>query len=185
MRSSGLSAPAGGDINEHVWYDFPTVDKVIDKVEATFTSARPAEASTFSANAVRLKGQIGLLVQKEAQLKSQYSGVGVAITEPVPLYMLNAIGLDNKTPSGFSKAIEEGNDAAPEVLQQTLSLYSTHAKLLAYNEQTTGAQTEAVLTAAKSSNIAVVPVTETLPSGKRYLSWMSDNLNAIAAALAG
>ena len=100
--------------------------------------------------------------------------------------MLNAIGLDNKTPSEFSKAIEDDSDASPEVLQQTLNLYSTHAvKLLAYNEQTTGAQTEAVLGAAKSNNIVVVPVTETLPSGKSYLSWMSDNLDAIAAALAG
>ena len=100
--------------------------------------------------------------------------------------MLNAIGLDNKTPSEFSKAIEDGSDAPPAVLQQTLDLYNGHAvKLLAYNEQTTGAQTEAVLTAAKNNGIAVVPVTETLPSGKTYLSWMSDNLDAITAALAG
>lgn len=186
VKISGLSAPAGGDLNEHVWYDFPTVDKVIDQMKAAFAKARPAEASSFSTNADKLKTQIALLVQKETDLKSQYTGVGVAITEPVPLYMLNAIGLDNKTPSEFSKAIEDDSDASPEVLQQTLNLYSAHAvKLLAYNEQTTGAQTEAVLAAAKNNNIAVVPVTETLPSGKNYVSWMTDNLDAISAALAG
>ena len=186
VKISGLSASAGGDLNEHVWYDFPTVDRVIDRVEAAFSQARPTEASTFSANAAKLKAQIGLLSAKESNLKSRYAGVGVAITEPVPLYMLNAIGLDNKTSSEFSKAIEDGTDASPGVLAQTLDLYNSHAvKLLAYNEQTTGAQTQAVLKAAKSNGIAVVPVTETLPSGKTYLSWMSDNLEAITAALAG
>ena len=27
---SGKIAPAGGELNEHVWYDFPTVDTVAD-----------------------------------------------------------------------------------------------------------------------------------------------------------
>ena len=186
VKISGLAAPAGGDLNEHVWYDFPTVTKVIDKLRAAFTKARPADASLFSANAKSLTGKVALLEAREKALKAQYSGVGVAITEPVPLYMLDAIGLDNKTPAEFSKAIEDDSDASPAVLQQTLDLYNGHSvKLLAYNEQTTGAQTEAVLTAAKNNGIAVVPVTETLPSGKTYLSWMSDNLDAITAALAG
>jgi len=185
VEISGLPAPAGGDLNEHVWYDFPTVDKVIDKLESAFAEARPAEASVFSANADTLKGQIALLVGKESILKSRYAGVGVAITEPVPVYMLNAIGLDNKTPGEFSKAIEDGTDASPEVLRQTLDLYRSHVvKLLAYNEQTTGAQTDAVLSAAKKNGIAVVPVTETLPTGKTYVAWMSETLDAIGAALA-
>jgi zinc/manganese transport system substrate-binding protein len=42
-----------------------------------------------------------------------------------------------------------------------------------------------VLATAKKNGIAVVPVTETLPAGKSYLSWMSGNLDAIGAALAG
>jgi zinc/manganese transport system substrate-binding protein len=55
--------------------------------------------------------------------------------------------------------------------------------LLAYNEQTTGPETEAVLAAAKKANIAIVPVTETLPAHKDYLSWMASNLSAIRAAV--
>ncbi len=182
---SGLAATAGDDLNEHVWYDFPTVEKVIDQVQAAFAQADPADAATFSTNATTLKGQIDALVQQEGDLKAKYAGEGVSITEPVPLYMLQAIGLDNKTPGAFSKAIEDGTDVAPSALQQTLALYSGHeVKLLAYNEQATGPQTEAVLDAAKQAGIAVVPVTETLPAGDDYLSWMTANLAAIAAAIA-
>jgi zinc/manganese transport system substrate-binding protein len=70
------------------------------------------------------------------------------------------------------------------VLRDTLALFSTHAvKLLAYNEQATGPETQQVLAAAKKAGVTVVPVTETLPDGKDYLAWMTDNLDAVRAAL--
>lgn len=182
---SGLKASEGDELNEHVWYDFTVVDKVIDRIEAAYAKIDAANADTFSSNADRLKQRIDTLEDREADLKTRYAGVGVSITEPVPLYMLTAMGLDDKTPEKFSEAIENDTDVAPDVLQDTLALYSAHqVKLLAYNEQTTGPQTEAVLTAAKDNGIPVVPVTETLPRGKDYVSWMTDNVDDIAAALA-
>ncbi len=93
-------------------------------------------------------------------------------------------GLVDKTPPAFSEAVEEGSDVSPRVLAQTLQLFSTHAvKLLVYNEQTSGTETEEVLAAAKAAGIAVVPVTETLPAGKDYLTWMAGNLDAVQEAL--
>ncbi|MFT3862301.1 metal ABC transporter solute-binding protein, Zn/Mn family [Micropruina sp.] len=182
---SGKKAAAGDELNEHVWYDFPTVQKVIDQIQTTYAGIDPASADTFANNAKQLKGSIDGLIKKQGDLKATYNGQPVAITEPVPLYMLEAIGLKNKTPEAFSEAIEEDSDVAPAVLQATLKLFSGHAvKLLAYNEQTTGPQTEAVLKAAKDNNIPVVGVTETLPSGEDYVSWMTKNLDAIGAALA-
>ena len=125
------------------------------------------------------------LIQQQNDLKAKYAGQPVAITEPVPLYLLEGIGLENQTPEAFSEAVENESDVAPAVLNETLKLFSDHAvKLLAYNEQTTGAQTDAVVNAAKENNVPVVPFTETLPAGKNYVSWMTDNLDALAAALA-
>ena len=182
---SGKKAAAGEELNEHVWYDFPTVEKVIDQLQSSYATIDPASADTFANNAKQLKGSIDALVKKEGDLKATYNGQPVSITEPVPLYMLEAIGLKNKTPDAFSEAIEEDSDVAPAVLRATLKLYSDHAvKLLAYNERTTGAETEAVLKAAKDNNIPVVGVTETLPNGEDYVSWMTKNLDAIGAALA-
>ncbi|MGN6128022.1 MAG: metal ABC transporter solute-binding protein, Zn/Mn family [Humibacter sp.] len=177
--------PSTGSFNEHLWYDFPTVDKVAQTLAAAYSKARPADAATFQANEKKFEASVAKLAATEAQLKQKYAGKGAAITEPVPLYMLNAIGLVNKTPQKFSEAIENGTDVAPALLEQTLGLFSSHAvALLAYNEQTTGPQTQQVLTAAKSDGVPVVPVTETLPSGKTYLTWMAANLDNIGAALA-
>jgi zinc/manganese transport system substrate-binding protein len=177
--------PASGDFNEHLWYDFPTVIRVSERMAAVFSKAEPSASATFGSNERAFVAKIAVLQKTEANLKSRYAGTGVAITEPVPLYMLEAIGLDNKTPEKFSEAIENSTDVAPGILEQTLALFNDHAvRLLAYNEQTTGAQTEAVLQAARKNKIAVVPVTETLPAGKDYLSWMTSNLSAIEHALA-
>nr|WP_238361946.1 zinc ABC transporter substrate-binding protein [Actinopolymorpha pittospori] len=181
---SGKTAPAGGELNEHVWYDFPTVAKLTDQVVSALSEGDSADASTFKANAATFKQKLQGFESTEASIKQAHSGDGVAITEPVPLYVLEACGLDNKTPEEFSEAIEQGTDLSPTVLKDTLDLFNNkQVKLLAYNEQTSGPETEKVLAAAKSNHIAVVPITETLPAGKDYPTWMSGNLSAIQSAL--
>ncbi|WP_406141987.1 metal ABC transporter solute-binding protein, Zn/Mn family [Streptomyces sp. NBC_01089] len=184
VQVSGKTAPEGGELNEHVWYDFPAVSKIVDRIAAALGKADPSDAATFSRNAGTFKDKLAGLEAKEADIKKAHSGDGIGITEPVPLYLTEASGLVNKTPDAFSEAIEEGDDVSPKVLQETLKLYSAkQVKALVYNAQTSGPQTEKVKDAAKAGDIPVVPVTETLPKGKDYLGWMTANVDALAAAL--
>lgn len=177
-------SPATGMFNEHLWYDFPTVRKVVTKIEAVLSKLDPKRASVFAAKGATFSAAVSSLESSEATLKTTAAGEGAAITEAVPLYMLDAIGLVNKTPRKFSAAIEEGTDVSPLVLTQTLALFNDHAvKLLAYNEQTSGPQTEQVLAAAKKAGVPTVPVRETLPAGKDYIAWMTATLAAITASL--
>ena len=44
---------------------------------------------------------------------------------------------------------------------------------------------EQVLEAAKTNGVPTVPVTETLPDGQDYLSWMKSNIQALTQALGG
>jgi zinc/manganese transport system substrate-binding protein len=181
---SGRKAAAGGELNEHVWYDFPTIEKVANRVAAVLSTKDGADKATFTQNAAVFVGKVRSLQAAQKAIKAAHAGQGVAITEPVPLYLLEAGGLVNRTPEEFSEAIEDGTDVAPTVLRQTLALFSRkQVKVLAYNEQTSGPETEKVLSAAKSAGIPVVPVTETLPAGKNYVSWMSGTLSALKTAL--
>jgi zinc/manganese transport system substrate-binding protein len=183
---SGKQAVAGHELNEHVWYDFPTVALLTDKLVAALSAADGVDASAFRANAAAFKKQVQGLIGEEDDLKASYSGKGVAITEPVPLYMLEAMGLRNETPPAFSDAVEEGNDVSASVLKQTLDLLSGRkVATLVYNEQTSGPITEQVKRAAGKVGIPVVPVTETLPEGKSYIAWMSENLKDLKQALSG
>jgi zinc/manganese transport system substrate-binding protein len=178
--------PAQGEFNEHLWYDFPTMVKLSDQLAQDLGALAPDRAATFRDNAAAFTTKLHGLEQTEADLKAAHTGTGVAITEPVPLYLLDASGLVNRTPEAFSEAIEEGSDAAPAVLQQTVTLFSGHqVGLLAYNEQTGGPQTDSVLAAARANAVPVVGVTETLPAGQSYLGWMQANLDAVGSALKG
>lgn len=176
--------PADGAFNEHLWYDLPTVVRLTDQLSRELTALAPDRAETFRTNAAAFTQRLRDLEHAETVLDRQHHGTGVAITEPVPLYLLQACGLVNKTPEAFSEAVEEGSDVAPAVLQQTEALFSGHqVGLLAYNEQATGPQTELVLAAAKTNAVPVVAVTETLPQGQTYLGWMQANLDAVGSAL--
>lgn len=184
VKISGKTAPTGGDLNEHVWYDMPTVVKVSNEIATSLGAIDQANAAQFKKNAADFAASLSPITDTLAMIKSKHSGSPVAITEPVPGYMLDAAGLVDKTPEEFSKAIEEGNDIAPAVLQQTTKLFSDHqVDALVYNEQTTGATTDAVKKAADEAQIPVVPVTETLPEGKTFEQWMQANADAIGAAL--
>jgi zinc/manganese transport system substrate-binding protein len=176
--------PVDGELNEHVWYDFPTTQKVVDALVAALSKADPAGAQGYSSRAATFEQDLATMEAQEKTISAKANGAAVAITEPVPLYMLEASGFTNKTPEAFSEAVEGGTDAPAAVLQQTLKLFDDHqVKALVYNEQTSDPQTETVLNQAKKDNVAVVPVTETLPDGKTYQTWMTDNLNALAAVV--
>ncbi|MER7406399.1 zinc ABC transporter substrate-binding protein [Streptomyces sp. NPDC000070] len=184
VEVSGKTAPAGEELNEHVWYDFPTVGRVADRIAAALGEADPDDAATFARNAEDFKAELKPLEAREAQIEKDHGGEPVAITEPVPLYMIEAGGLENATPEEFSEAIEEGDDVSPRTLRDTLALFTDkRVEALVYNEQTSGPQTDKVEQAARTAGIPVVPVTETLPEGKDYIGWMTANVDALASAL--
>jgi len=176
--------PVTASFNEHVWYDFATVERFVARLVAVLSHRRPAAAATFRSNAARLDAGLRGLQRTERALRARYRGTPVAITEPVPLYLLTACGLVNRTPEQFSSSVEDGTDASASVLQQTLALFDDHVvRVLVYNDQTSGAETTRVLAAAQADGVPAVPTSETLPSGATYLSWMRGNLRALAIAL--
>jgi zinc/manganese transport system substrate-binding protein len=181
---AGNRAEVDGQPNEHVWYDFPTVAAVAVKIANALKTKDPSHAASYQRNLKSFVDGLAGLRKREARLGQTHAGVEVAITEPVPLYLLRACGMVNRTPAQFSQAVEEGTDVAPRVLQQTLALFSAHqVRALVYNEQTVDVATTRVSDAAKAAAIPVVGVTETLPRGQSYLSWMSTNLTALENAL--
>ncbi|MET0863837.1 MAG: zinc ABC transporter substrate-binding protein [Nakamurella sp.] len=186
VEISGKTATAGDELNEHVWYDFPTVNKVAAQVATELGAIDPANAAAFTANAAAFSSKLDGLSAKVETIKDSHAGTPIAITEPVPLYLTDAAGLVNKTPAEFSEAIEAGTDVPPTVLSDTLALFTAHqVAALVYNEQTASPETEKLLAAAKDNSIADVGVAETVPTGKDYVSWMDSNITALATALGG
>lgn len=185
VEVSGHTAEDGEELNEHVWYDMPTVAAVADAVAAALGEADPGEAATFTANADGLRERLEAVEAAEAEVAESAQGTSIAVTEPVPLYLTQACGLTDATPPEFSEAIEEGTGVPPAVLADTEDLMGGgQVSALLYNEQTTGPETDRVLEAARAGGVAVVPVTETLPEGEDFVGWMTSNVEAVRAAVA-
>ena len=171
-------------LNEHVWYNLATADTLASTLAHTFSQLDKKNAASYSENYAAFSEDIAELTARTDELKATFDGTAVALTEPVPLYLLEASGLRNLTPADFSEAIEEGSDVSPASLRDTLALFSTgEVALLAYNEQTSSPETERVRSAADENSVPVVSFAETLPDGEDYVSWMTENIAAITDAL--
>jgi len=170
--------------NEHVWYNPDNVIVISQKILDTLKQKDPADSAEFEANFASLKSDIQKLDTRLADLKAKFANTPIALTETIFLYQSELIGLNVLTPWTFDKAIAEGNDPSPaDAILAEQQLTSRQAKVLVYNLQTVTPITTKLQQDAHVLNIPVVPVTETMPPGEHYQSWMSKQLDLLEAAL--
>jgi zinc/manganese transport system substrate-binding protein len=180
---SGRDASAPG-FNEHLWYDVPTVDRFADAVSAVLQRKDPAHRAGLRAALARFHAATAELAGEEAAVRRVAHGRGVAITEPVPLYVTAACGLVDRTPAGFASAVEEGRDAPPSVLRTQLRLLQDRrVAVLALNVQTEEPMTDLVVSVARAAGVPVVGFRETLPAGTGYLAMFHAELAALRSAV--
>ena len=118
--------------------------------------------------------------QKIHAIKSKYAGTPVGLTETIYLYQAVPLGLTVLTPFEFQKAMAEGNDPPADTFVTAENQITHHQiKVLIYNEQTITPSTTKLENDARAQNIPIVPVTETMPPGKTYQTWMLDQLNTL------
>ena len=182
---SGLAAPAGGELNEHVWYSLPTVKKLAAQIAADLGAADPAGAAQFTANATAFAARVDGLIARVDAVRAAHAGARIAVTEPVPLYLTDAAGLVDVTPPEFSKAVEEDADPPAAVVARTLEEFTGDpVRALLVNAQTRTPVTDQVERAARAQGVPVVEVGETLPTGTTdYVEWISEQLEALSSAL--
>jgi zinc/manganese transport system substrate-binding protein len=179
-----LSGKADG-VNEHVWYDLPTVQKVADKVAEELSAAAPEQKDTFTANAKAFDDKLGELGASVKKIGVDHPGSKVVVTEPVPHYLLEAAGVADATPTEFSEAIENETDVPVAALTETTDLITgKQVTALVNNTQTENSVTQQLVSKAEGAGIPVVGVTETLPAGvSGYLDWMTKQVDALSTAL--
>ncbi len=170
--------------NEHVWYDVEAMGALAGGIQSKLEVLSPADADSFAANLdLFLSGIMGLGGDLAA-IDAANGGAEIFVTEPVPLHLTEAAGLENVAPDAFMEAVEEGQDVAPATLLEALKLLrSGDVRVVIVNAQTGGAETSQVIAEAATHAIPVLEFSETLPDGQTYLSWMHANIEALAGAL--
>ena len=175
-EGDGHHGHSHGSFNEHVWYSPEAMGRLADAAADRLAELDADGAETFRSNAADFNAGIEDINASLAALRETAGGRDVALTEPVPDYLVEEAGLHNATPSDFTEAVEEGSDVPPHVLKEMQDLVTGGSiAFLGYNEQTSTSQTEAVRQTAVDADVPVVDFSETLPEGQDYLQWMADN----------
>ncbi len=161
----------------------PAVAKEIAK---DLGALAPAHASYFNAQVTTFDSSLDTWNDDIAALKAAYAGAPVAVTEPVPDYMLQAAGLDDVTPWPFQADIMNGVDPAAQDVSLEQGFFTQHTvKVFFYHQQVTDSLTDSLLALAQSNDIPVVGVYETMPTpGYDYQTWMVAEVAAAQQALA-
>ncbi|MBX5449672.1 metal ABC transporter solute-binding protein, Zn/Mn family [Thermogemmatispora sp.] len=177
-------APVKLPDNEHVWYSPTNIAAIAHAISQALQKLDPAHANSYNQNLQRFLSSLGQVNHKLAEIKARYAGTPVGLTETLFLYQTTLMGLDVLTPSDFQKAIAEGNDPpASSVVIVENQIQQHRIKVLIYNEQTATTITNKVRSEAQAQQIPVVAVSETMPPGKSYQTWMLAQLDALETAL--
>jgi zinc/manganese transport system substrate-binding protein len=174
-----------GEVNEHVWYDLPTVRKVADKIAVELGTVAPDKQAAFAENAKSFGTKLTALEEQAKQIGQAHPGTSVVATEPVAGYLLETAGLTDATPPEFSEAIEEETDpSAAAVAQITELVEGKQVAAVVNNAQTETPVTKSLVETATGAGVPVVGVTETLPEGVTdYVEWMTKQIGDLTTAL--
>jgi zinc/manganese transport system substrate-binding protein len=185
VNAASVLHVTGSDPNPHLWYDIPKVPKVAAAISAALTRVDPKDGSVFRSNLRRFDNSLAPLTAVLASIRSRFAGAPVAYTERVPGYALAVAQLAVKTPEGFARAIEDGEDPGPaDTLAMEQLLTKRRIDVLLYNVQTVTPVTTQVRALAQKSGIAIVGVSETMPtSDHTYQQWQLSQLTALLHAL--
>ncbi len=175
-----------GSVNEHVWYDVPTVDATADAIAVELGKLDPEGADVYTRNAEAFRVQLRQVSENTAAIAATHRDAPIAQTEPIAHYLLQAAALKDVTPEAFTSAIENGTDPSPASIAATRELLADKkVRVLVYNSQTVDKVTENIRENAENAGIPVVEVTETLPEGMDFVQWQTATAQSLADALNG
>jgi zinc/manganese transport system substrate-binding protein len=180
LLSTAVPQPA----NEHVFYDLETVKSVANQIADKLSQSDAGHADDYKANADKFNQQVEVIAAAERAIGASHPGATVVATEPVAHYLLTNSGIVDKTPEGFTKAIEGDSDPAPADLAAVLDLLKNRqVSALVYNTQTQTDVTKQLQDAANQASVPIIDVTETLPAGTDYLTWQRQTVDQLANQL--
>lgn len=167
------------DANPHLWYNLPRIQEVAEAIQDELIQIDPAHTAEYQRNTQQFIANLQPVINKLTKLDG-----GIAYTERVAGYLVEDLGLTDKTPVGFTQAVESGTEPSPQqVAEFEKVLKSGDIQVLLYNNQAVNDVTEQLQEAARRAGVVVVGVSETIPAGKNFQSWQAAQLNAILEAL--
>lgn len=173
--------------NPHLWYSPDAVEQVADAVTTELQQLLPDATSYLADQAAAWEEEMAPYRDEIASLRTTATGKTYAATESVFDDMAAAVGLTDRTPSGYrSAALNESDPSPADVNAFEQLLRDRGVDVLVVNTQTEGSIPEQIRGVAEAAGVAVVEVTEGVPAGSSsFVDWQVTQLRALHQALGG
>lgn len=184
QTQSTASGAGRHERNEHVWYHLATVKAVTDEIAKQLSEIKPESRADFETNAKSFKDKLDGLSSKLLDIAKAHGGAKVVATEPVSHYLIEDAGLDDATPAEFVEAIEEETDPPAAAVADIQNLVTQHqVAVVINNPQTETPVVDDVLSKAREAKVPIVDMTETIPAGQDYVTWMTEQISDLSSVL--
>lgn len=165
--------------NPHIWYDLNMPTKYVGYLEKKLTKLDPTHKAYYKKNAKAYLAEVNKLKKMANSINGQNSKP-VFVSEPVFDYALKAAGykIGDK---GFEEAIENDTDPSPKLINQmTNEINQRKIAFFVNNTQASSATVNGFIKKAKTKDIPILNVRETMPTNVSYLQWMKQNYTNLA-----
>ena len=171
--------------NQHLWYNPTTMPAVASALAAALAAADPAHKDDYAARLETFVASLEPLNEKIAAIRGKFAGIPVTASEPVFGYMADALKLTMRNERFQLAIMNDTEPSARDLAAFERDLKTHQVRVLFYNKQAQNSIVQHLVDLARASNIPVVGVTETAPSGASYQDWMLMQLDETQRALAG
>jgi len=169
--------------NPHLWYYPPTMPVVAKELAAMLSKLDPKHKGDYEERLNAFLTSLHPLEQKIAEMRAKYAGVPITATEPVFGYMADALKLTIRNERFQMAVMNDTEPAARDLAAFEDDLKTRKVKALLYNSQVTSNLTTRLINVARSTNVAVIGITETMPADTSFVDWMLSQLDALERAL--
>lgn len=169
--------------NPHIWYAPHTMPTLARHLAATLARLDPTHKANYARALDDFTHNLAPLGRAIDSVRARYRGTSVTATEPVFGLMAKALGLTMRN-VGFQRAIMNDTDPSPsQMIAFERDLRDHQVRAVIYNRQVTNPLITRLLDIARDVGVPTVGVTETAPPDTTYAAWMTDQIEALAAAL--
>ncbi len=171
--------------NPHVWFSADVRKAVAQAITKAYEGTRPDGKADFDKLNQQWRSKEDEIARKITETKRKADGEAYAATESVAEYLAGDLGLKDATPTGYTRATANESEPTPtDIKQFTDMLEAGKVGLLVVNIQEETELTGKIVTAAKSSNIPIVELTEQMPEQYDSLTdWMAALVDAFSKAI--
>lgn len=166
--------------NPHLWYNPKTMPKLANTIATKLGKLQPKNKQYFKKNAKKYIASLKPVNAKISQLQkvaAKSKNKNVYVSEPVFDYALEAMGFKVGNPQ-FENDTEKDIDPSPKTIRNMQNGIKNHKiAFFVYNSQVDDKTVNNLVSLSHKNNVPVLKVTETLPNGKNYKSWMMSQYN--------